>query len=170
MSDLQDLLGVDHEQTFEFFVSSLQDQTHGQRVDEDEMLYIARVLAHFVQVSRYNTEQTLTMTGLSEVFDKFIIERPISPNSELFENAGSQVILFVGFFRDQVRNRHNVEWYDKVGSSLYFCAAQYTRDFRKREFFEGMAEAFPVWTKVCSKMSRSLRTNRYIIGRGPSFS
>jgi hypothetical protein len=60
-------------------------------------------------------------------------------------------------------HRHNVRWYDQVGQSMYEKASQYSRDVKKREFFDRMSGSFPAWTQICSNMSRACRDNRLLL-------
>ena len=77
--------------------------------------------------------------------------------------ASTSILLFAGFFRDQMARRHNVRWYDQVGQSMYEKASQYSRDMKKREFFDRMSTSFPAWTMICNNMSRACRDNRLLL-------
>ena len=79
------------------------------------------------------------------------------------EFGGSQVLLFAGFFRDQMRARHNVNWYDQVGQSLYEKASHNSKDRKKRELFDRLSESLPAWTIVCRNVHRTLRENRLLL-------
>ena len=103
------------------------------------------------------------MSGLSEVFDSFIIQTFTAGDSEMLEIGGSQVLLFAGFFRDQMCCRHNVRWYDQVGQSLYERASRHSGNAAKRELFDRLSGSLPVWTGVCGSMSRAFRDNRLLL-------
>jgi hypothetical protein len=103
------------------------------------------------------------MANLSEVFDNFILHTSLLSDAEILEIGGSQILLFAGFFRDQMARRHNVRWYDQVGQSMYEKASQYSRDVKKREFFDRMSGSFPAWTAICNNMSRTCRDNRLLL-------
>jgi hypothetical protein len=127
------------------------------------MFYVATILAHYSQTSRFDTTSLPCMANLSEVFDNFVLQIGELADSEILEFGGSQVLLFAGFFRDQMRARHNVKWYDQIGQSLYERAGQHSNNSKKRELFDRLSGSFPAWTMACSNMSRTLRENRLLL-------
>ncbi|HYA16478.1 MAG TPA: hypothetical protein VEF06_03375 [Bryobacteraceae bacterium] len=163
MGLLQELIGVDSQGAFDFFLENLRDPARTEGLREDELLYVTSVLAHYAQTSRFDTSSSPCMAGLAEVFDHFLPGAAALNDSELLEFGGSQVLLFAGFFRDQMQRRHNVEWYDQIGQSLYERAGQHSGDMRRREFFDHLSESFPVWTIVCRDLNRTLRENRFLL-------
>jgi hypothetical protein len=42
-------------------------------------------------------------------------------------------------------------------------ASQYSRDMKRREFFDRMSVSFPAWTMICNNMSRACRDNRLLL-------
>jgi hypothetical protein len=128
-----------------------------------KLFYVASTLAHYSQTSRSDTISMPLMANLSEVFDSFILQTTTLNDSRILEFGGSQVLLFAGFFRDQMHRRHNVKWYDQVGQSLYEKASQHSKHLKKRELFDRLSESFPVWTIVCRNLSRPLRENRLLL-------
>jgi hypothetical protein len=162
----EELVAIDSNAALNFFVSNLRDSAEAERVlelREDETLYVASILAHYSQTSRADTASIPSMGNLSEVFDNFILHTSLMSDAEILEIGGSQILLFAGFFRDQMARRHNVRWYDQVGQSMYEKASQYSRDVKKREFFDRMSMSFPAWTKICSNMSRACRDNHLLL-------
>lgn len=155
----RELLGVDSEQAFNFFLSGLKEVTSGQ--PGDEILYVASILAHYSQTSRCDATCMPVLANLSEVFDQFVLAEVGDP--EILEIGGSQILLFAGYFRDQMRSRHNVRWYDEVGQSFYDKASRLARESKKRRLFEGMSESFPQWALSCRDLSRSFRDNRFVL-------
>ena len=127
------------------------------------MLYVASILAHYSLTSRFDSTSMPCLADLSEVFDTFVMQTGNLTDAEILEFGGSMVLLFAGFFRDQMRARHNVKWYDQVGQSLYGRASQHSNNLKKRELFDGLAESFPAWTNVCRNLSRALRDNRLLL-------
>jgi hypothetical protein len=103
------------------------------------------------------------MANLSGVFDNFVLQTTKLTDSDILEFGGSQVLLFAGFFRDQMEGRHNVKWYDQVGQSLYERASQHAKQLKKRALFDRLAESFPAWTIACRNLSRTLRENRLLL-------
>ncbi len=162
----EELVAIDSSAALNFFVSNLRDSAEAERLRdlrEDETLYVASILAHYSQTSRADTASIPSMANLSEVFDNFILHTSLMSDAEILEIGGSQILLFAGFFRDQMSHRHNVQWYDQVGQSMYEKASHYTRDLKKRELFDRISESFPAWTKICSNMSRTCRDNHFLL-------
>lgn len=163
MGFLQELIGVDSHSAFNFFLEHLRDPARGEGLNEDELLYVTSILAHYSQTSRFDTSSTPCMAGLTEVFDNFLLETTALRDPGILEFGGSQVLLFAGFFRDQMQRRHNVKWYDQIGQSLYERAGLLSNDTKRREFFDHLAESFPTWTIVCRDLHRTLRDNRFLL-------
>ena len=160
-SVFEELVAIDAERAFKFFLTTLRETTTTATYRDDEMFYVASILAHYSQTSRFDTTSLPCMANLSEVFDNFILQS--STDSELLEFGGSQILLFAGFFRDQMYRRHNVKWYDQVGRSLYEKASQHSNNLKKRELFDRLSESFPSWTVICRNLSRTLRENRLLL-------
>jgi hypothetical protein len=160
-SVFEELVSIDSERAFKFFLASLRETTVTEIYRDDEMFYVASILAHYSQTSRFDTASMPCMADLSGVFDNFILQT--STDSEVLEIGGSQVLLFAGFFRDQMHRRHDVKWYDQVGQSLYEKASQHSNNGKKRELFDRLSESFPAWTIVCRNLSRTLRENRLLL-------
>jgi hypothetical protein len=163
----EELVGVDSGKTLQFFHSNLRETLDSgslaTAVRDDELSYVASVLAHYAQTSRSDTISFPALANLAEVFDNFILQTTAHLDSEMLEMGGSQVLLFAGFFRDQMVRRHNVRWYDQVGQALYERAGQCSRNAKKRELFDRLSESFPVWTLTCRDLSRTLRENRLLL-------
>jgi hypothetical protein len=159
----EELIAIDSDAALNFFVNNLRETAGSERVRDDETFYVASILAHYAQTSRSDTASIPSMANLSEVFDSFILPTSLLSDAEILEIGGSQILLFAGFFRDQMSRRHNVRWYDQVGQSMYEKASQYSRDVKKREFFDRMSGSFAAWTMICSNMSRACRENRLLL-------
>lgn len=162
-SVFEELVAIDSQNAFNFFLAGLRETAVTERFKQDEMFYVASILAHYALTSRFDTTSTPCMANLSEVFDNFVLQTSELTDSHLLEFGGSQVLLFAGFFRDQMRRRHNVKWYDQVGQSLYEKASQHSNNLKKRELFDRLSESFPAWTIVCRDLSRTLHENRLLL-------
>lgn len=154
-----ELLGVDSSMALSFFLSGLKGVSGKE--PNNEMFYVASVLAHYSQTSRYDILSMPSLADLAEVFDQFILVETSDP--EILEVGGSQLLLFAGFFRDQMSRRHNVRWYDEVGQSFYGRASLYTRGLKRRSLFEKLSQSFPNWALCCRDLSRICRESRYLI-------
>jgi hypothetical protein len=159
----EELAGVDSDAALKFFVENLRETAGNQSPREDETLYVASVLAHYAQTSRADTLSIPSMANLSEVFDAFVLQTPGLTDSGMLEIGGSQILMFAGFFRDQMARRHNVEWYDQLGRSMYERASHYTSDLKRRALLDHMAESFPFWTIRCRDVSRLCRENHLLL-------
>ena len=156
----EELIAINSGSALKFFADNSQgDGGGGEILKDDETLYVASVLAHYSQTSRADTISIPSMANLSEVFDSFILHTSLLSDAEILEIGGSQILLFAGFFRDQMSRRHNVRWYDQVGQSG--CTAKRAsirRDSEEAgELFDRMAESFPAWTIICRDLSRQCR-------------
>jgi len=162
-SIFEELVGVDSKRAFNFFLTSLREIAITERFVDDELFYVASILAHYSQTSRSDTTSMPCMANLSEVFDNFVLQTNKLTDSQVLEFGGSQILLFAGFFRDQMVRRHNVKWYDRIGQSLYEKASQHSKNLKKRELFDRLSESFPAWTIICRNLSRTLRENRLLL-------
>ena len=168
MSDLTELFSVNSEQALRFFAESLREEVLPVGVTGDEFLYVASVLAHYAQTPRYRSDSFLA-DNMSDLFEQFVLggmtneKSLVSTNPEILEVAGSQTLLFVGFFRDQTRRRHNVAWYDRMGQLFYSEAGSRSLSRKRKEMLGQIADHFPSWAVTCRNMSRTLRDNRYLL-------
>jgi hypothetical protein len=167
MSEFGELLGVNTEQNLRFFIESLREEPLPQGASDDELFYVASVLAHYALVSRFDREY-LSFGSPSEILDTFVLqgllrqESHIAADSEMLEIAGSHTLLLVGFFRDQMQRRHNVRWYDQLGQSFYDKASDGSRG-RKRAVLQSIAGHFPSWAQTCNTMRRRFHHNYYLL-------
>ena len=159
----EELIAIDSDSALNFFVNNLRETAGAERLREDETYYVASVLAHYAQTSRADSVSIPSMANLSEVFDNFVLHTDGLSDAEILEIGGSQILLFAGFFRDQMSRRHNVKWYDQLGQSMYEKASQYSTNLKKRALFDRMSGSFPDWTIICRDMSRACRDNRLLL-------
>ncbi len=161
-SPLRELLAIDHRQALEFFVLRFQDVTE-PTVDRDELLYNASLLAHYAQVSTYPDVDLPTPASLSEVFDRFVADTTPRHDTRLMETAGAQCLLLAGFFEDQMRFRHNIGWYARLGAGFFRRAAVHEPSTPKARLLEAMAQRFEPWRQRHAQLSRELRDQRYLL-------
>jgi hypothetical protein len=115
MDYASDLLGVNSEQAFRFFFGYLQEEVATKRVTKKETLYVASILAHYAQTSRSDPNFMVPSGSLYEVLDNFVLPAMTPEGSlglqdaKILEIAGSHTLLLVGFFRDQMNNRHSLK-------------------------------------------------------------
>jgi hypothetical protein len=167
MEPLQELLAVDQRRALEFFVTGLQDVSD-PGVDRQELLYNASVLAHYAQVSTCAELEMPAPGNLSAVFDNFVLNTSLPPDSHLMEVAGAQCLLLTGFFEDRMRGRHDIRWYAELGAGFFIRAAGREGSAKKARLMTMMARHFEPWRQRHARLSRELRDQQYLLTPPPS--
>lgn len=156
--ETRELLGVTHADAFEFFLEHLKDVTEEDAPPVGELLYNASVLAHFASTSTASDDTYPGCpTSLRAVFDTFLWDRARALDADLMEAAAAQCLLLTGFFQDQQRHRHNVNWYAAVGSAFYERAAQALHDHARARMMRTMARRFDFWRHQQHRLAHELR-------------
>jgi hypothetical protein len=163
MQPLKELLASDHRRTLEFFYVGLQEVVDPDTVDRHELLYNASVLAHHAQVSSHAVSELPTPATLATTFDSFVLDASQTADSEMMEAAGAQCLLLAGFFEDQMRGRHSIAWYAKLGAGFYYRAATRQESVRKAQLLTAIARRFEPWRRVHAALARSLRDLPYLM-------
>jgi hypothetical protein len=155
-------LGVNSDEALNFFFTALKEETEGLRVRTDDTLYIASVLAHFAQTSCYTVDNCLpSPRNPADVIEQFYLKQgELLNDASLFELGGSQSLLFGGFFREQVRRRHNVRVLDALGESLYWRASSLSRSRVHREMFTRVSLSFRDWAIICRNLNKTFEQNQ----------
>ena len=166
VGSLADLLAAGEQQTLEFFVVRLKAVSEAT-VDHQELLYNASVLAHYAQVSTHSAVDLATPATLAEVFDHFVFDRSLQHDSAMMEAAGAQCLLLAGFFEDQLRRRHNIGWYARLGAGFFNRAAALERSPQKVRLLAAIAAGFEPWRQRHARLSRDLREQPYLLMRPP---
>lgn len=168
MGDMSELFGVSSEQAFWFFFERLEERTSGM-ASQPETMYVASVLAHYAQTSRFEPGYMSPSGSLYDILDTFVLPGFTAEGSvglqdpEILEVAGSHSLLLLGFFRDQMKKRHNLRWYDSLGSSFFSRAGSRTKESGKAQLLQQVGSHFVFWTTTCRNMSRTLREERYLL-------
>ena len=166
MGSLGELLAAGEKQTFEFFVLRLKEVSE-PAVDRLELLYNASVLAHHALVSTRSTTDLSTPATLSDVFDHFVFDTSLQRDGEMMEAAGAQCLLLAGFFEDQMRGRHNIRWYSRLGAGFFSRAAALERSPQKVHLLNAIAEGFERWRQRHARLRRELSDQPYLLGGPP---
>ncbi len=166
MGSLHELLATTHRQALEFFFLGLKDVSEAS-VDRQELLYNASVLAHYSQVSTEANFDVPTPANLSAVFDNFVADETLRNDSSMMEAAGAQCLLMAGFFEDQMRRRHNIDWYSKLGAGFFHLAAGQERSLQKAQLLDTIARHFEPWRQRHARLSRELRDQPYLLSPSP---
>ena len=135
--DSLEWLAVTNAQALRFFFERLRDVSEDDDAPTNELLYNASVLAHFATTSTASVTQfPPSPTGLTMVFDVFVLDRSRHVDPEIMEGAAAQCLLLTGFFQDQLKARHNVDWYASIGAGFYSQAAQLGVDRERNRMME----------------------------------
>ena len=160
--DMQQWLAVTNGQALRFFFERLKDVSDD--ADEHELLYNASVLAHFATTSTGTAGAfPASPIDLHTVFDVFVLDRSQHHDPEIMEAAASQCLLLTGFFGDQLRRRHNVEWYAALGADFYDHAAHHSRDRARARMLLNMALRFGFWRQQQARLAQELRESPMLI-------
>jgi hypothetical protein len=169
MSNLKEYLAVNSTQTYKFFYNHLRSKVP-PRITDAETEYIAGILAHYAQTSRFDTRSMGPAANLFEILDTFVIPElreegsVFRHDSEMLEIAGAQTLLLVGFFRDQMAHtKNNLKWYDSLGQGFFLKASAYATDESRAMFLWTVSDKFPIWISSCLKASRAMREDRYLL-------
>ena len=165
MDPLSHLLATGQRDTLQFFFAGLRDVTaeEDEDVDSPTLLYNASVLAHFASTSTFSPDHLPALRGLGDVFDRFVLDASLRRDTELMEWGAAQCLLFTGFFADQTRRRHNLEWYGHLGEEFFDCAATSTQIANRKRLMTRMAEEFQDWRRRYLKLARGLRELPYLL-------
>lgn len=166
MESFGELLAVDERRALEFFVTGLQDVSE-PKVDRQELLYNASVLAHYAQVSVGADLEIPAPENLTAIFDQFVVNTGLPDDSHLMETAGAQCLLLTGFFEDQMRGRYNIRWYAEIGAGFFTRAATYEESRNKARLLTMIARHFELWRQRQARLSRELRDQPYLLSPTP---
>lgn len=168
MNDFAALYGVDSHGALKFFFENLREEISSE-ITEDETLYVSSILAHHAVTSRYDPDFMSPSGSLYDLFDTFVLPGLTAEgfsglhDPEILEVAGSHTLLLVGFFRDQMNKRHNLEWYDQIGSGFFVRSSNLFKDRNRASLLRQVALHFPTLALSCRNMSRTLRDRRYLL-------
>jgi hypothetical protein len=162
MGPLGDLLATDERRALEFFFVRLQDIS-GPGVDREELLYNASVLAHFSLISTQADMDLSAPANLSAVFDHFVFDSSLLGDRLMMETAGAQCLVLAGFFEDQMRRRHNIGWYARLGAGFFSRAASQEPSLPKARLLNTIARRFEPWRQRYAQLSRELRDEPFLL-------
>ncbi|MBP7966820.1 hypothetical protein KAZ66_00970 [Candidatus Woesebacteria bacterium] len=160
---------MDSEQVTQFFYGHLKNEVVSRRISQAEVLYAASVLAEFAHSSCAGNDHAAPSRSLYEILDKFVL--PVLTvdgatqlqQPEVLEVAGKQTLFLVGFFRDQMRAKHNLEWYDHLGSAFFSKAGELTKERNKSELLRRIGGCFTPLAMSCYRLNRKLQEESYLL-------
>ena len=162
MDSMPFVQGVNSQAAFDFFYYGLKDVVEEKIVSQAEIRHVASVFASYAKTSRYDTGSVPMLADLSEAFHWFVLQPRSRFDEELLEIAGAQSLLFVSLFRDQMRRRHNVAWWEHLGAGFYYNASSIARGPNRRSLFGGMALNFKAWARRGYILPRKLQEDKYL--------
>lgn len=162
MGPLAELLSAGHRQILDFFVSGLRDVSE-PLVDERELFYNASVLAHYAQTSTSTGGGLPAPVTLSSLFEHFVLSTELAEDSQMMETAGAQCLLLAGFFEDQSKARHNIQWYSQLGATFFRRAARTDGGTPRGQLLSSIAAGFEPWRQRHSRLSRELRAMPFLL-------
>lgn len=159
-------LGVTHGDAFEFFLEHLKDVTEEVAPPARELLYNASVLAHYASTSTAS-EDTFPRcpSSLTAVFDTYVLDQSRHTDPDILEAAASECLLLTGFFQDQQKHRHAVDWYAAIGRTFYDRAATGLSDLSRARMMKTMARRFGFWRHQQHRLARELREAPALVAR-----
>jgi hypothetical protein len=162
---MPDVLAAGEQQTLDFFARRLAGVSE-PTVDQQELLYNASVLAHYAQVSTQSAFDLTAPATLVDVFDHFVIDTSLRDDRVMMEAAGAQCLLLAGFFEDQLRRRHNIRWFARLGEEFFSRAAGLERSPQRVQLLAAIAAGFEPWRQRHARLSRDLRERPFLLS-GP---
>ena len=169
----QDLYGVTDEQALNFWASNLHETIGSEqwaRISNSTGVYLASVLGHFCLQSFDRMEILSTdytpddqefrqFADLTQIAELMMQQLTAARNPLWMESAGAHILLYAGFFQNQHKHRHNIEFYSRMGRECYLMAAV----GKRQKIMKLMAAGFDEYLFHLANLHRHLRESRYLI-------
>jgi hypothetical protein len=169
----EELYGVTEEQVLNFWASNLHDALGTKRwsqIRDSTGVYLASVLGHFclqpvdrmeILSSDYNPSdmEFRQFADLTQIAEMMMRQLTSEKNPLWMESAGAHILLYAGFFQNQNKGRHNIEFYSSLGRECYLMAAV----GKRAKMMKLMAVGFHEYLFHLADLHRHLRESRYLI-------
>jgi hypothetical protein len=169
----EDLYGVTEERALNFWSSHLHETMGNKQwsqIGDSTGVYLASVLGHFCLQSVDRTEalspdyspgdqEFRQFADLTQIAELMMRQLTSARNPLWMESAGAHILLYAGFFQDQNKNRHNIEFYASLGRECYLMAAVGKRE----RIMKLVAEGFDRYLFHLANLQQHLRESRYLI-------
>jgi hypothetical protein len=169
----QDLYGVTTEQALTFWASNLHESIGSEqwsRISDSTGVYLASVLGHFCLQSFDRMEilspdytpddqEFRQFADLTQIAELMMQQLTAAKNPLWMESAGAHILLYAGFFQNQHKHRHNIEFYSRMGKECYLMAAVGKRE----KIMKLMAAGFHEYLFHLANLHRHLNESRYLI-------
>jgi hypothetical protein len=171
--EFEDLYGVTEERALNFWVSNLHEAIGNKQwsqIRDSTGVYLASVLGHFCLQSvdhaealspdySPNDQEFRQFADLTQIAELMMQQLTTAKNPLWMESAGAHILLYAGFFQDQNKNRHNIEFYSHIGRECYLMAAVGKRE----RIMKLMAADFHQYLFHLANLHQHLRESRYLI-------
>jgi hypothetical protein len=171
--DFEDLYGVTDERALNFWTSNLQEAIGSKRWSEisgSTGVYLASVLGHFCLQSIDRMEvlspdyspgdqEFRQFADLTQIAELMLTQLTSAKNPLWMESAGAHILLYAGFFQNQNKHRHNIEFYSTIGRECYLMAAVGNR----ANIMKLIAKEFRQYLFHLAELHQHLRESRYLI-------
>src|SRR5439155_19873120 len=96
---------------------------------------------------------------LTQIAEMMMRQLTSEKNPLWMESAGAHILLYAGFFQNQNKGRHNIEFYSAMGRECYLMAAV----GKRARIMKLMATGLPQYLFHLANVQRHLRESRYLI-------
>src|SRR5277367_168461 len=169
----EELYGVTEEQALNFWVSHLHETIGTEQwsqIRDSTGVYLASVLGHFClqsvdrmeilsSVYSPNDSEFMQFADLTQIAELMMRQLSSAKNPLWMESAGAHILLYAGFFQNQNKDRHNIEFYSALGRECYLMAAVGKRE----RIMKLMAAGFRQYLFHLANLNQHLRESRYLI-------
>ena len=169
----EELYGVTEERALNFWASHLHETIGSKQwseIRDSTGVYLASVLGHFCLQSIDRMEllspdyspsdgEFRQFADLTQIAELMMRQLTSAKNPLWMESAGAHILLYAGFFQDQNKDRHNIEFYSCMGRECYLMAAVGER----AGIMKLMAKGFNQYLFHLANLHRHLRESRYLI-------
>jgi hypothetical protein len=169
----EDLYGVTEAGALNFWATNLQDAVGSERWSQicgSTGVYLASVLGHFClqSVDRMEVlspdyspsdQEFRQFADLTQIAELMMQQLTSAKNPLWMESAGAHILLYAGFFQNQNKHRHNIEFYSTMGRECYLMAAV----GKRAGIMKLMAAEFHQYLFHLANLHQHLRESRYLI-------
>jgi hypothetical protein len=169
----EELYGVTEEGALNFWAWHLHETIGSQQwsqIRDSTGVYLASVLGHFClqPVDRMeilspdyspSDGEFRQFADLTEIAEMMMRQLTSAKNPLWMESAGAHILLYAGFFQNQNKDRHNIDFYSAMGRECYLMAAV----GKRARMMKLMAAGFDQYLFHLANLQRHLRESRYLI-------
>jgi hypothetical protein len=167
------MYGVTEERALNFWACHLQEAVGNSRwaqIRDSTGVYLASMMGHFC-LQPVDRQEILSDTyspgdqefrqfaDLTQIAELMLRQLTSARNPLWMESAGAHILLYAGFFQDQNKGRHNIEFFSAIGRDCYLMAAVGKRE----RTMKLMAAEFGQYLFHLAELHRNLRESRYLI-------